>query len=294
MTWREISAAQGGVITRRQLRDSTCSDRTISRMIQRGALQRITRGGVYLVGGTPWSAAARTWAGVLMTDGVLGFTSAAVLWGMEVEAPPFVQVIVPTSRRPRPPDWVRVHRSFVPSSEVVRRDGLPVTSRARTAIDLIGHLPRRDAIRFADRALQRSWVTRNQLERRLVDESFKPGNRNLRTVLHASSAAAASEAERRLHQLLRRARLVGWAANHPVRDGSRVVAVIDVAFEQLRLAIEVDGWAFHSDVDRFRRDRQRQNDLVALGWTVLRFTWADLSERPDYVIAQIRHALGRT
>jgi very-short-patch-repair endonuclease len=50
----------------------------------------------------------------------------------------------------------------------------------------------------------------------------------------------------------------------------------------------VDGMAHHVDVDRSRRDRARQNDLVGLGWTVLRFTWADLVERPGYVTATIR------
>jgi hypothetical protein len=54
------------------------------------------------------------------------------------------------------------------------------------------------------------------------------------------------------------------------------------------LAIEVDGWAWHHDVERFRRDRQRQNALVLAGWTVLRFTWHDLTQRPGEVVAEIR------
>jgi very-short-patch-repair endonuclease len=57
------------------------------------------------------------------------------------------------------------------------------------------------------------------------------------------------------------------------------------------IAIEVDGWAFHHSPERFQRDRTRQNDLVALGWTVLRFTWGDLVERPGYVVAAIRRQL---
>lgn len=65
---------------------------------------------------------------------------------------------------------------------------------------------------------------------------------------------------------------------------------IDVAFLTRRLAIEVDGWAWHSDVDRFAHDR-RQNALVLTGWTVLRFTWHDLTSRPQTVIAQIRAAV---
>ncbi|MCW2529599.1 MAG: hypothetical protein JWM76_4459, partial [Pseudonocardiales bacterium] len=70
-----------------------------------------------------------------------------------------------------------------------------------------------------------------------------------------------------------------------LEDGQN--AYLDVAFPHLRLAIEIDGWAHHSDVDRFRGDRTRQNALVSLGWTVLRFTWADLTERPEYVLATI-------
>ncbi len=63
---------------------------------------------------------------------------------------------------------------------------------------------------------------------------------------------------------------------------------IDVAFVVHRLAVEVDGWAWHSDVDRFAHDRRRQNALVLAGWTVLRFTWHDLKSRPEAVVAQIR------
>ena len=66
--------------------------------------------------------------------------------------------------------------------------------------------------------------------------------------------------------------------------------ILDFYCAGLKLAIEVDGMAHHIDVDRFRRDRRRQNALVALGWTVLRFTWADLTDRPGYVIATIHNA----
>lgn len=70
--------------------------------------------------------------------------------------------------------------------------------------------------------------------------------------------------------------------------GGELIAVVDVAFAATRIALEVDGMAPHVDVERFRHDRSRQNDLVAFGWTVLRFTWADLTERPGYVVAMIR------
>lgn len=66
---------------------------------------------------------------------------------------------------------------------------------------------------------------------------------------------------------------------------------LDLAFVHERIAVEVDGWAWHSDVERFRADRRRQNALVLAGWTVLRFTWDDLTNRPEQVVAQIQAAL---
>ena len=65
------------------------------------------------------------------------------------------------------------------------------------------------------------------------------------------------------------------------------MGVLDFAFVAQRVAIEIDGRAWHTASDRFQNDRSRQNRLVLLGWTVLRFTWADLIERPDEVIRQV-------
>ena len=98
---------------------------------------------------------------------------------------------------------------------------------------------------------------------------------------------AAADSERLLHRLLRRAGIRGWIPNHPVWVDGALIGVIDVAIPHRRIAIEVDGMAYHTDVDRFQRDRAKQNALIALGWTVLRFTWADLIQRPGYVIGML-------
>ncbi|MGE4365556.1 MAG: endonuclease domain-containing protein, partial [Mycolicibacterium sp.] len=58
-----------------------------------------------------------------------------------------------------------------------------------------------------------------------------------------------------------------------------------------KVAIEVDGFAFHSDHDAFQKDRVRQNRISLLGWQVLRFTWLDLTEYPERVLATIRAAI---
>lgn len=87
-------------------------------------------------------------------------------------------------------------------------------------------------------------------------------------------------------QLLRDAGIAGWVANYPI-GGYRV----DVAFPAAKVAIEVDGWAFHSSQVDFQNDRERQNNIALSGWHVLRFTWLDLVEYPQRVLAQIRSAI---
>ena len=87
-------------------------------------------------------------------------------------------------------------------------------------------------------------------------------------------------------QLLRDAQITGWYANYPV-GGYKV----DVGFPAPKVALEADGWAFHSDHDDFRNDRVRQNRIALLGWQVLRFTWFDLVEQPQQVTRQIRYAI---
>lgn len=88
-------------------------------------------------------------------------------------------------------------------------------------------------------------------------------------------------------KLLRQAGIEGWRANYPV-SGYQV----DVGFPNVRVAIEVDGLAFHSDADAFVADRQRQNIITLHGWKVLRFTWIDLTQYPHRVVAEIKHAIG--
>jgi len=95
-------------------------------------------------------------------------------------------------------------------------------------------------------------------------------------------------------RLLRRSGTGPWTPNRPVRDASaRVIAEIDFALEDLRIAIEVDGRAFHSDRRSFERDRERQNLLSLDGWLILRFTWEQITERPQEVIAAVRTAVAQ-
>ena len=66
---------------------------------------------------------------------------------------------------------------------------------------------------------------------------------------------------------------------------------VDVGFPALKLALEVDGYAHHSSHRDFRVDRKRQNAIILAGWRMLRFTWFDLVEQPQRVLAEIRRTI---
>jgi very-short-patch-repair endonuclease len=290
--WGEIARAQGGAITRAQLRTAGLGGHAIDHLLATQALHACTPG-VYGVRGAPDTWHSRLWTAVLATRGIVGFGTAAHLWGVDDDVPPRVDVIVGHERRVTIPDGVRVHRVFAPARAIVRRDGLPMTSRSWTLLDHLGRLSPERAYRLADRALQREWITATDLRRRLRDYPGRRGNRVLRAIEARCGDGAAAESERVLHRLLRRAGVAHWEPNYPIWIDGVLIAVVDVALPKMRIAVEIDGWAYHSDVDRFQRDRQRQNALVSLGWTVLRFTWWDLTQRPGYVIATIRGQVAR-
>ena len=92
---------------------------------------------------------------------------------------------------------------------------------------------------------------------------------------------------------LHRARIAGWGANIPIKDAAGIIGVGDIVFRDVKLVVEIDGRAYHSTPEAFERDRERQNLLVAAGWTVLRFTWRDLTTRPEHVVATILANLAR-
>jgi very-short-patch-repair endonuclease len=98
--------------------------------------------------------------------------------------------------------------------------------------------------------------------------------------------------EARLWKLLRRSRLPRPILQYEVRDGRRLVARVDFAWPDRAVAVEADGYRFHGDVAAWGRDLRRRNELTGRGWRVVHVTWADVTRRPDEVLAVIGRALG--
>ena len=107
-----------------------------------------------------------------------------------------------------------------------------------------------------------------------------------------TSDRSESEGERQTARLLRESGLHGWTQNTWARTpGARYR--LDFAFEDALVAVEFDGFAFHTDQKRFVSDRQRINALTSVGWTVVHVTWHDLRSRPAEIVAEIRAVLAQ-
>ena len=187
------------------------------------------------------------------------------------------------------------HRGFrfscrrVPSELVAEVHGLRCATPALTALDLSASELGGDAI---DTVLRTRAANLDQLHEAIALTPGRRGNTDRRLLLLDSRDRPWSEAERDLHRLLRAAGVDGWTGNHPLDLGTGMYWV-DVAFPELKLAVEVDGWEFHGTRDAFESDRWRQNDLVLAGWVVLRFTARMVRDRPQVVVAAIERAVRR-
>ncbi len=281
-----LADRQGSVVSAAQARSCGLSGSAIGRRVSSREWRLLHRA-TYRVSALRPDRATAVWAAHLaVADSAVA--GGAALWrlGLLPEPPAVPQVVVRTGWRGTAPTGVRVTRSspFLRSTVLV---GGMRTVRCETAVVQFLASGAVDGPAVLDRALQLGRVGLAQLDEVLEAASPGRGLARARALVHAAADGAASEAERRLGRALTAAGITGFRRN--ARVGRYVV---DLAFPAHRLAVEVDGWAWHTDPDRFQSDRARQNALVLAGWTVLRFTWSDVSERPDRVVAEIRRALG--
>lgn len=256
--------------------------------VQRRALVRSwTRlhPGVYLVGGHRLTDEARVraawlWAG---EDALVCGPAAAYWHGMLASAPEVVELTVPRPSKPRAQPGIRIRRRDLSHVDQLGLRDSWLTGPHLTALETVVALP--EGSTFLDRALQRQ-VRFPAVYRAFCRNMGRHGSAAAGRLLVAAADRADSAAERLLVAILRQAGVPGWVLGHP-HEGYR----IDLAFPAAKVAVEVDGWAWHVDADRFRRDRRKGNMLVRGGWDLLRFTWHDLANEPARVLADISGTL---
>jgi very-short-patch-repair endonuclease len=290
MLWPDIARRQAGIVRRRQLLAVGLTRHQIARLLDSRLLTATPHRGVYRAVSAPRSPDSQAWLAVIGARAVLSYLSVAAWWDLPVDGDGRIHVTRHDRQRLATHPLIRVHRTLLLPSSVTTRLGLGVTTRTETLLDCLGWL-RADAARtLLDRAFQQSWLGRPDIERRLDEQAGRWGNRQLARLLRESRPGAEAESERRLQRLLDGAGIGGWTGNHPVVIAGRRFR-LDVAFPEHRLDVEVDGWAFHRSKEARDRDIERDNLLTQAGWRVLRFSWEDVVDRPDYVIDVIASVL---
>jgi very-short-patch-repair endonuclease len=273
-----------GVITLAQALRAGLSQDDIDYRVRSGQWLRCARG-VYFADDRQFTDAARVRAAVWSygVEGVASGLTAAWWHHLTQFAPDIVEVTVPRERRRRMHPGTKLRRRDLDPREVIEVSDLRVTALPLTVIEAA--VRRGGGAKVMDTALQRH-LELPELWKSHLNNKGRHGSPRARILLLAAGDGARSEAERLLGKLLRQAGITGWKANFRVAGYK-----VDYGFPAATLALETDGWAFHSDAEVFHNDRIRQNALILAGWYVLRFTWLDLNEYPDRVVAEIKRAL---
>ncbi len=286
----EAAARQHGVVTRVQLLRCGVSRGAIEHRLKKGTLRRLHYG-VYCAGPVTARYQREMAAGLACgPDAALSHRTAGGLWAMmpapQRDAP--VEVAAPRSIR-GPACGVRLYRMALEPDEITRRHELPVTTPARTVLDLASGLGPYELERIFARALRQKLITCEAVEAMLLRHPGRPGCRTLRALLAdaVGPALVRSEAEAGFLALLRKAGVPRPRSNVVVHG-----LEVDFFWPDRGLVAEVDGFAHHSHRSAFENDRRRDHILAAEGLIVLRFTWRQIHGEPETVLARLCMALG--
>jgi very-short-patch-repair endonuclease len=280
-----IAGAAHGVVTRAKLIRAGISEEAIRQRLRSGALLREYRG-VYRVGHRAPSVEARYLAAVLACGkgALLCGRATAHLFGLLRGRAPLPEVIVPEKRTvPR----VRTRRyRRLPRSEATTHRGIPVTSVARTLVDLAAVLDPDDLARACHEAGVRHRTTPAQVERVLTRYPNAPGAGKLRAVMRGDVRVTLGKLEKRFLELLS-------AAGLPLPETNRRVGGhrVDCRWPEHRLTVELDGYRYHHSRHAWEQDRRREREARARGDEFRRYTYGDVFEQPRLMFRELQSLL---
>ena len=284
-----LAARQGGVVARRQLVALGFSKAEIDHMVAHGRLHVLYRG-VYAVGHRAVGLTGRRWAAILACgDGaVLSHGSAAAAWRLRPSASAVIDVSVGRGGRTRRPG-LRLHcRRSLSAADVTTLDGLPITTPARTVLDLAAAGLRGAKLEAVVDAAVHERLDFSDLERLL--RSRAPGTAALGEVVRRYEPGSVDV----------RSRLEGLclelcdAAGLPRPSVNVVVAgrVRDFFWPDAPLVAEADSFRWHRSPGRLTDDRERDVSLTLAGIPFVRFSYEQIVDRPGYVVSTLRAMLG--
>ena len=218
--------------------------------------------------------------------------TAGLLQGLiERKKRPPIDVTVPIERNPNGFGFI-VHRSRL-SFEPEFVGPIPVTSPARTVIDLAGVILVDELEEALDLAIRRHRVVPAELLGRLGRYSGRRGIVDLRRLVEVRAARSGQNDgvfATRFGRLLREQGLPAPEPEYKIRRGGVIVASADLCYPRERIVIELDDWDTHSSPKALSRDTIRQNLIEEAGYAVRRFAW-DALDRPRYAARVVRLVL---
>lgn len=169
--------------------------------------------------------------------------------------------------------------------------GVPATSVARTIIDLLVDLDLADAVALVEAALRGDPELAHDLTAERRRRLPRRGAQHVARALDFAGHLSESVLESHARVLWATAGLPVPVQQAVIRVDGRFVARVDFLWPASRLVVEVDGMSKYREPGALQAEKSRQNRLIAAGYTVLRFTWADIHQRPDAVIRMINTKL---
>jgi hypothetical protein len=284
-----LAERQHGVIAQRQLVGLGVGRGTIHRWQESGRLHSV-HAGVYSVGHTRLTVRGRWMAAVLACpEGtLLSHGDAAALWDLLAAGGARTHVTVPSPGTRRRGGLVVHETAKFEPEECAIRDAIPVTSVARTLLDVAESEPHR---------LPRAWDAAERLrllDVRAVERTCERGHgrRGLKHLLPlvADRTRVVGDTRRaleaRFFELCRQYGLPLPSCNVLVEG-----FLVDALWPGQRLIVELDSWEFHRERRAFEEDRARDAALMAAGYRVVRITWRRIADDPAEVAALIRRLL---
>lgn len=285
----ELATRQHGVVARYQLLALGFGEEAIKLRLAAGRLSPLHLE-VYAVGHQRVGQRGYWWAGVLAygEGALLSHRSAAAVWGFGRQRR-VVEVTAPQGRQGmdrRTGIWI--HRCRLHAEDRVVRDGIPVTTVARTLFD-IAEIDSEDRLRGAWEEADRLHLLRLRAVEGVCERGY--GRRALRPIRRLLAEARApsqtrSPLEKRFQDFVAAHRLPPPATNVTVLDHE-----VDALWPQARLVAELDSWEFHGHRDAFERDRARDPELLLAGYRTIRVTHRRLDREAVTLAAQIRELL---
>lgn len=286
-----MASRQGGLVTRDQLLASGLTPRQVRYRLTTGRLRSIQRG-VYVVGAiTAPNARERAAALCCGPTAVVSHRSAATLWGLLPPLGEAAPVDITDPEHNRRIRGIRSHRVVsLSESQVTKVTGIPVTTAARTIIDIAANVRGRMMEQALAQVERHELASAGELLDLIERHPKRHGMRPLRALLEddASPAMTRSEAEERFLALLRKTGLPDPEVNIAVGRYE-----LDFFWRVERVAVEVDGFAFHSSRRRFEGDRRRDAQLAARGIRMVRVTWRQIQREPEAVLVRLAQILAR-